>query len=504
MKIHHYKRDMTYLRLILVLLISLLCFNFWWVNKQNAYDIQYINHSGELRVLSQRLLKNISLVMGSIDIPTNLPNLVARYQEFSENLNILQKGKTNESEKQVLPPSPKLIQMGPLSNLINFWGKMQPQLVLFLNNQTLLETAAPLSNKIQRNLIQVKNECYSMRKNLGLQNTSIEEIEAIFDMLYEGDALNDDISNIFNSSIDSTAAIEAFPQKVEQYFHTIDSVRKKTKSSVLKPMFDKIDILLLPLKNDLYALLKMGTTLRDIQNAGNEIYKYSEEFLDLTTKLEHAYEQAPQDRIFNQNSGYIIIAACILVLILILLLLYLEGKQNTLIQAENNIKIQHDIQTALLDLSGSVQKTIQGMEHIKKQIQETNISMKSLEQSSKEINEIILLIDDISEKTNILALNASIQAAMAGDAGLGFAVVADEVQRLAERSGHAAKEVAKLVHSVQMDTNKAMNSIGSAITEVTLESEAAQQASAWLNKIEEVSANLSGLIQNIGKESTSS
>lgn len=500
MKIHHYKRDMAYLRLILILLISLLCFNFWWVNKQNAYDIQYINHSSELRVLSQRLLKNISLVMGSIDIPNNLPNLVARYQEFSENLNILQKGKTDAQGKKILPPSPKLIQVGPLSNLVNFWEKIHPQLDLFLNNQTLLSTATPLSTKIQHNLIQVKNESYAMRKNLGLHNTSIDEVESILDMLYEGDALNDDINNIFDPAVDSTATIEVFPQKVEQYFRTIDSVRKKSESSTLKPFFEKIDTLLLPLKTDLYALLKMGTTLRDIQNAGNEIYKYSTEFLDLTTQLELAYEQAPQDRIFNQHSGYIIIAACILVLILILLLLYLEGKQNTMLQAEKNIKIQHDIQAALLDLSNSVQKTIHGMEHIKKQIQETNISMKSLEQSSKEINEIILLIDDISEKTNILALNASIQAAMAGDAGLGFAVVADEVQRLAERSGHAAKEVAKLVHSVQMDTNKATNSINGAITQVTLESELAYQSSAWLNKIEEVSANLSGLIQNMSKK----
>jgi hypothetical protein len=499
MKIRHYKRDMTYLRLILILLISLLCFNFWWVNKQNAYDIQYINHASELRVLSQRLLKNISLVMGGIDISTNMPNLIGRYQEFAENLNILQKGKTNALGKQLLPPSPQLIQVGALSNLINFWERTQPQLELFLDNKILLETAKPLSSKIQHNLIQVKNECYALRKKLGLKNTSIDEVESILDMLYEGDALNDDITNIFDPSIESTATVEAFPQKVEQYFHTIDLVRKKTQSPLLRPVFEQIDLLLLPLKNDLYALLKMGTTLRDIQNAGNEIYKHSAEFLDLTNKLERAYEQAPQNRIFNQYSGYIIISVCIFVLILILLLLYLENKQNIILQEEKNTKIQHDIQTALLDLSHSVQKTIQGMEHIKKQIQETNTGMKRLEQSSKEINEIILLIDDISEKTNILALNASIQAAMAGDAGLGFAVVADEVQRLAERSGHAAKEVAKLVHSVQMDTNKAMNSMGSAITEVTLESAAAYQSSAWLNKIEEVSANLSGLIQNIAK-----
>ena len=99
-----------------------------------------------------------------------------------------------------------------------------------------------------------------------------------------------------------------------------------------------------------------------------------------------------------------------------------------------------------------VQDTISGMDTIREQIQETSKRIKRLGESSQEIGDIVEIINDISEQTNILALNAAIQAAMAGDAGRGFAVVADEVQRLAERSGNATKQIEALVKTIQADT----------------------------------------------------
>src|SRR5450830_213240 len=103
-----------------------------------------------------------------------------------------------------------------------------------------------------------------------------------------------------------------------------------------------------------------------------------------------------------------------------------------------------------------VHNTIHGMDNIREQIQDTAKRIKRLGESSQEIGDIVSLIDDIADQTNILALNAAIQASMAGDAGRGFAVVADEVQRLAERSSAATRQIETLVRAIQADTNEAV------------------------------------------------
>ena len=144
-----------------------------------------------------------------------------------------------------------------------------------------------------------------------------------------------------------------------------------------------------------------------------------------------------------------------------------------------------------------VQSTISGMDNIREQIQETSKRIKRLGESSQEIGDIISLITDIADQTNILSLNAAIQASMAGDAGRGFAVVADEVQRLAERSAAATKQIEALVKTIQNDTNEAVISMEQTTTEVVRGARLAQDAGVALEEIESVSNNLAELIQNI-------
>jgi twitching motility protein PilJ len=144
-----------------------------------------------------------------------------------------------------------------------------------------------------------------------------------------------------------------------------------------------------------------------------------------------------------------------------------------------------------------VQATINGMDNIREQIQETSKRIKRLGESSQEIGDIISLITDIADQTNILSLNAAIQASMAGDAGRGFAVVADEVQRLAERSAAATKQIEALVKTIQNDTNEAVISMETTTSEVVRGARLAQDAGVALEEIENVSKNLADLIQNI-------
>ena len=144
-----------------------------------------------------------------------------------------------------------------------------------------------------------------------------------------------------------------------------------------------------------------------------------------------------------------------------------------------------------------VHNTINGMDKIREQIQDTSKRIKRLGESSQEIGDIVSLINDIADQTNILALNAAIQASMAGDAGRGFAVVADEVQRLAERSSAATKQIEALVKTIQTDTNEAVISMEQTTSEVVRGAHLAQDAGVALEEIEKVSKTLAALIQNI-------
>jgi len=145
----------------------------------------------------------------------------------------------------------------------------------------------------------------------------------------------------------------------------------------------------------------------------------------------------------------------------------------------------------------AVQNAIRGMNDIREQIQETSKRIKRLGESSQEIGEIVQLISDITEQTNVLALNAAIQAASAGEAGRGFTVVAEEVQRLAERSAEATKHIGAIVKSIQRDTQDAVEAMERSTRGVVEGTKTADEADRALREIEQVSNQLAELIGSI-------
>ena len=148
----------------------------------------------------------------------------------------------------------------------------------------------------------------------------------------------------------------------------------------------------------------------------------------------------------------------------------------------------------------AVQNAIKGMDEIREQIQETSKRIKRLGESSQEIGEITELISDITEQTNVLALNAAIQAASAGEAGRGFSVVAEEVQRLAERSGEATKQIGALVRTIQTDTHDAVAAMEKSTQGVVEGAKLSDAAGAALTDISRVSNRLAELIAEISME----
>jgi twitching motility protein PilJ len=164
---------------------------------------------------------------------------------------------------------------------------------------------------------------------------------------------------------------------------------------------------------------------------------------------------------------------------------------------------QESAQVARLSLevaqkgSTAVAESITGMNEIRGQIQETAKRIKRLGESSQEIGEIVELISDITEQTNVLALNAAIQAASAGEAGRGFSVVAEEVQRLAERSGEATKQIAALVKTIQTDTHDAVAAMENSTQNVVEGAKRSDAAGQALTEISSVTQKLAQLIESI-------
>jgi twitching motility protein PilJ len=150
----------------------------------------------------------------------------------------------------------------------------------------------------------------------------------------------------------------------------------------------------------------------------------------------------------------------------------------------------------------AVQNTIGGMNAMRDQIQETAKRIKRLGESSQEIGEITELISDITEQTNVLALNAAIQAASAGEAGRGFSVVAEEVQRLAERSGDATKQIAALVKAIQTDTADAVAAMERSTQGVVESTRLSDAAGNALTDIDRVTRRLAELIEQISQQAS--
>ena len=172
-------------------------------------------------------------------------------------------------------------------------------------------------------------------------------------------------------------------------------------------------------------------------------------------------------------------------------------------QAESTVQVARQSLDAAESGLQAVQNSIGGMDAIREQIQETSKRIKRLGESSQEIGEITELISDITEQTNVLALNAAIQAASAGEAGRGFSVVAEEVQRLAERSADATRQIAALVKAIQTDTQDAVGAMERSTRGVVEGTRLSDTAGTALTEIDRVTRQLADLVAHISSQASS-
>jgi twitching motility protein PilJ len=233
-----------------------------------------------------------------------------------------------------------------------------------------------------------------------------------------------------------------------------------------------------------FTIEELRTLVRGINSATDQVTKATQETQSISNRLFEASQR--QNKEIQQASAAV---------------LQMAGSINEVAQTASQSARVAQVSLSAAEKGGlAVRNQIDGMNDIRGQIQETSKRIKRLGESSLEIGEIVELISDITEQTNVLALNAAIQAASAGEAGRGFTVVAEEVQRLAERSAEATKQIDAIVKTIQADTQDAVAAMEKStvgVVEGTKLSDAAGQA---LSEIQKVSRDLAELIGRISTQ----
>ncbi len=230
-----------------------------------------------------------------------------------------------------------------------------------------------------------------------------------------------------------------------------------------------------------FTIEELRVLVGRINNASTQVTTATEAAEDTSTQLLAAAEF--QSREIKETSSAVLDMA--------------EAMNEMMASASQSANVARQSLAAAQKGTQAVQNSISGMHEIREQIQETSKRIKRLGESSQEIGEIVELISDITEQTNVLALNAAIQAASAGEAGRGFTVVAEEVQRLAERSGEATKQIGAIVKTIQTDTLDAVSAMEKSTQGVVEGAKLSDAAGQALAEIGDVSRRLSGLIETI-------
>lgn len=230
-----------------------------------------------------------------------------------------------------------------------------------------------------------------------------------------------------------------------------------------------------------YTIEELSVLVKRINDAAGRVAEASESAQRISAQLLTAAERQSRE---VTESGQSVLA--------------MAKSMNTVSEeATRSAQVARQSLAAAQNGSTAVSNSIRGMNDIRDQIQETSKRIKRLGESSQEISEIVELISDITEQTNVLALNAAIQAASAGEAGRGFTVVAEEVQRLAERSGEATKQIAAIVRSIQVDTQDAVAAMENSTRGVVEGARLSDAAGQALDGISTVSSELAQLIETI-------
>ena len=593
---------------ILLTLLVALAITFYYVASHTEYDKQYINLTGELRVLSQSIVKD-AVEASSANVEA-FKRLKQVRNMFEQNLNLLRDGNPETG----LPPSPEAVkvELDAVSTLWGEFGSAGDTILQAEGTIRMLSEFVGAVNETMPTLLAVSDEVVSIMIESGA-NASQVYVASRQLMLIPRISVN--ANKVLQGGQGAASAADRFGRDAALFERVLDAMIKGNSKMNINRVRDpdardklaEVAELFETVHDLVGRILDQTPALFEAQNASNNMVLKSEELLGLTTNLMQAYSRLEDDRPVSATTGYLFGAAALLMLLFMGFKLVGDTRRRLVETADSSRRNQDAIMrlldeigdlasgdltaqaTVTEDITGAiadainyaidalsrlvstinettvqvssaaqepqatamhlaeasdhqaeqitaasaainemaisiehvsnnsaessevahksveiakkgalaVQDTIRGMDSIREQIQETSKRIKRLGESSQEIGDMVELINDIADQTNILALNAAIQAAMAGESGRGFAVVADEVQRLAEKSTDATKQIEALVKTIQSDTNEAVASMEQSTAGVVKGAQLALRAGEALEEIESVSAHLAELTQSI-------
>ena len=576
-----------------------------YVNILADRDDQYLEHAGELRVLSQELAKNATEAAGGKQAAFS--ELKQARNSFAEHWNYLIKGDSATG----LPPA----EMAAMTDVGALWNTVRTNADQIVRAEDVILSLHEVAATLAETIPQLQVEYDEIVEILLDNDAPADQVAVAQRQSWLAERIVRSVNKVLAGGEDAVMAADAFGRDASLFGRVLNGMIQGNVAMGISQVTDEEAVYALAEVAELFEfvsgsvdeILETSPELFQVREASDSIFSDSETLLNQTSSLTQTIQDDAATRFFLQLVGYLAGVAALVVIVLlvvvsnrttrrdleetadkneqnqmaILRLLdeiadladgdltasatvtedftgaiadsinYAIDQMRSLVFAINETAVQvssaaqetqatamhlaeaseHQAQeiagasAAINEMAVSidqvsanasessavaersvaiankgaevVQATINGMDNIREQIQETSKRIKRLGESSQEIGDIISLITDIADQTNILSLNAAIQASMAGDAGRGFAVVADEVQRLAERSAAATKQIEALVKTIQNDTNEAVISMETTTSEVVRGARLAQDAGVALEEIENVSKNLAELIQNI-------
>ena len=436
---------------------------------------QHLYLASRQGMLSQRIAKDVNLFSQGGN------EAAVAAAQFGKDAKLF---KASEGElRKVLPKSlaPKLDESATIFGQINghIEGILGSAAELFVSqraSQNVFEQSDPLLKK-SRDLVEGYTGLGAERAGLQVAIIGAGVASMLFFLLFAYKLVSDARRRAAESAEQNRTTQDSILKLLDEMGDLADgdlTIQPEVTEQITGAIADSIN----------YAVREMRSLVSRIKNAASQVAVASENSRQTATELtEAALRQAAQ---ITEATGKMMTMA--------------RSMEDMSKSAERSAEVaQGSVATAKRGAQ-AVQDTIRGMDEMREQIQETAKRIKRLGESSQQIGEIVELINDIAEQTNILSLNAAIQAAMAGEAGRGFAVVADEVQRLAERSAEATKQIGDLVKTIQADTNEAVASMEQATNGVVEATRLADAAGQALGEIESVSEQLSSLIVNIARD----